>query len=284
MSHPPSSHRPAVFITGGAAGIGRATAELFARRGWTVGIYDIDGSAAQAVAQSLPTHDSTSGQEMLKGKAAPAGRHASGTLDVTDAEQWRLRLRDFAQHTGGRLDLLLNNAGIAVTDPYESTQLSRLHRMVDVNLKGVMNGCHTALPHLRATPHSRVINLCSASALYGQPMLAVYSATKAAVRSLTEALDIEWSRYGIRVVDVLPLFVNTAMVADEVRKMPTVARLGVRLSPQDVAQAIWKLTEGRPAALPVHTMVGWQTTLFALAGKLSPVWMNKWVTAKLAGY
>ena len=83
--------------------------------------------------------------------------------------------------------------------------------MVDVNVKGVVFGCHAALPHLRRTPGSVVVNVSSASALYGQPGLAVYSATKSAVCALTEALELEWRPHGVRVVDVLPLFVRTAM-------------------------------------------------------------------------
>ena len=102
--------------------------------------------------------------------------------------------------------------------------------------------------------------------------------------SLTEALDIEWRAQGIRVVDVLPLFVNTAMVTNEVSRMKTVQRLGVRLGPDDVAQAVWRLANQASGQLPVHTFVGMQTRAFALLSKLSPGFMNRWVTARLAGY
>ena len=104
------------------------------------------------------------------------------------------------------------------------------------------------------------------------------------MRSLTEALDIEWRRHGIRVMDVLPLFVNTAMVTNEVSRMKTVATLGVRLSADDVAAVVWRLATAPAASLPVHAVVGWQTRLFALLGKLSPGFMNRWVTARMAGY
>jgi NAD(P)-dependent dehydrogenase (short-subunit alcohol dehydrogenase family) len=171
-----------------------------------------------------------------------------------------------------------------VTRRFEEAELQRHHRLLDINLKGLVNGCHLAFPLLQRTPGSRIINMCSASALYGQPELATYSATKAAVRSLTEALDIEWQRHGIRVVDVLPLFVNTAMVSDEVSRMKTVQTLGVRLGPDDVAAAVWRLATAAPASLPVHTLVGWQTKLFAGLSKLSPGFMNRLVTARMAGY
>lgn len=256
----------AIFITGAAAGIGRAVAERFSRAGWFVGLYDIDEAAVHALRATL----------------GPDRCHA-GRLDVVSSQAWAASLDAFWQ-AGGRLDLLFNNAGVAVTGPLEGSDLDRHHRLIDINLKGVVNGCHAALPYLRQTPQARVVNMCSASALYGQPMLSTYSATKAAVRSLTEALDIEWQRHGIRVVDVLPLFVNTAMVADEVSKMKTVQTLGVRLSADDVARTVWRLANAAPGRLPVHSTVGWQTRLFATLAKLSPDAVNRFVTTRMAGY
>lgn len=259
--------RPAILVTGAAAGIGLAVAERFARAGWFVGLYDLDADAVEALRQRL------------------CAQHGiAGRLDVVQAGDWQAALQDFARASGGRLDVLFNNAGVSVTRPFEQAELARHHLVVDVNLKGVINGCHAAHALLRATPGSRVINMCSASALHGQPELASYSATKAAVRSLTEALDIEWRGQGIRVVDVLPLFVNTAMVRDDVSRMKTVKMLGVRLSADDVARTVWDLARRPPQRLPVHTHVGLQTKFFALLSKLSPGWVNHWVTAKMAGY
>jgi NAD(P)-dependent dehydrogenase (short-subunit alcohol dehydrogenase family) len=263
----PTSPRPTLFVTGAAAGIGRAVAERFLTAGWFVGLYDIDEAGLRTLQQ-------TWGPE----------RCLAARLDVTSVDDWQAALGTFEQATGGRLDVLFNNAGIAVTQPFEEAALTRHHRLIDINLKGLVNGCHLAFSLLKRTPDSRVINMCSASALYGQPELGTYSATKAAVRSLTEALDIEWRRHGIRVVDVLPLFVNTAMVTDEVSRMKTVSTLGVRLGPEDVAATVWQLANGAPAGLPTHSLVGWQTKVFALLSKLSPAFMNRMVTARMAGY
>jgi NAD(P)-dependent dehydrogenase (short-subunit alcohol dehydrogenase family) len=263
----PSISRPTLFVTGAAAGIGRAAAERFLKAGWFVGLYDVDEAGLQSMLH----------------KWGP-DQCIAARLDVTSAEDWRTALAGFDAATGGRLDVLFNNAGIAVTQPFELAALERHSRLIDINLKGLVNGCHLAFPLLQRTEGSRVINMCSASAFYGQPELATYSATKAAVRGLTEALDIEWRRHGIRVVDVLPLFVNTAMVTNEVSRLKTVSTLGVRLGPDDVAEMVWRLATARPARLAVHNLVGWQTKVFALLSKLSPDFMNRLVTARMAGY
>ena len=263
----PTPTRRTLFVTGAAAGIGRAVAEQFLRADWFVGACDVDEAGLTALQQ-----------------AWGAERCQIARLDVTSTDDWQAALKGFALATGGRLDVLFNNAGIAIAQPFEEAALVRHHRLIDVNLKGVVNGCHLAFPLLERTPNSRVINMCSASALYGQPELGTYSATKAAVRSLTEALDIEWRRHGIRVVDVLPLFVNTAMVTHEVSRMKTVSTLGVRLGPDDVATTVWRLANASAASLPVHSLVGWQTKVFALLSKLSPGALNRLVTARMAGY
>jgi NAD(P)-dependent dehydrogenase (short-subunit alcohol dehydrogenase family) len=258
--------RPAIFITGAAAGIGRATALRFARGGWFVGATDADPQALQRLRQELGTD------------------HFTAPLDVCDADAWAATLAAYWQAAGQRLDVLLNNAGIAVTAAFEEAPVQRHQRLVDVNLKGVIHGCHAAHRYLRQTRHSLVINMCSASALYGQPMLSTYSATKAAVRSLTEALNIEWARQGIQVTDLLPLFVNTDMVRHEVSRMKTVGVLGVKLSAEDIAQQAWARANARHRRLSVHTHVGLQTKVFALLAKLSPDAVNRLVTAKLGGY
>ena len=135
-----------------------------------------------------------------------------------------------------------------------------------------MNGLFAAFPYLRATPNSVAVNLASASAIYGQAELATYSATKFFVRGITEALDIEWSTYGIRVVSMWPLYVNTAMT--ENIKTGTTESLGIRLTAQDVADAIVAAVEPsflRRAIHQVHFPVGTQTKVsVALSRRFSP--------------
>jgi NAD(P)-dependent dehydrogenase (short-subunit alcohol dehydrogenase family) len=248
-----------ILVTGGAHGIGRAVAERFADRGWRVGVYDVDLAGAHAV-------------------AARYGHTVAGTLDVRDPAAWAACLAEFC--AGGPLDVLVNNAGVLVSGPFESHDASAYQRLVDVNVGGVLNGCLAARPYLRRG--STVVNLSSASALYGQPGLAVYGATKAAVKSLTEALDLEWRAAGIRVRDLLPLFVSTTMVDGmDARSIRT---LGVRLTADDVAQALWRTVHER-ALLPrsPHRSVGWQTAVLAAASAVSPAWANRLMVRLTAG-
>ena len=255
---------PTVFISGAAAGIGRATALLFARRGFRVGAYDVD----------------LAGLASLRDEITGAGGEVSiGQLDVTEAADWAQQLEAF---TGAsrRLDILINNAGVLSSGRFEEIGLATQRRIVDVNVYGVMAGLHTAFPYLRGTRGSQVVNLCSASAIYGQPELATYSATKFAVRGLTEALELEWRRYGIRVIAMWPLFVQTAMV-DGVETGST-RSLGVHLSAEDVAESIFAATRSRSRLARVHYPVGRQTKVLASLSQVSPNWvqrlMNKAVT------
>lgn len=256
-----------VFITGAAAGIGRATALTFAKKGYTVGGYDIDEVGLKALADDI---------EQLGGTAIV------GHLDVTDSAEMAQRVAEFAK-AAGRLDVMINNAGIMLAGRFEDIDVPRHLTEIDVNTKGVVNGLHAALPHLRNTPNSVVVNLASASAIYGQPELANYSATKFFVRGITEALDIEWQRYGIRVIAMWPLYVQTAMT-DHI-KTGTTESLGIRLTAQDVADAIAKAVEPswlRRAVHQVHFPVGSQTKAMAAGSRFSPAWLTRLVTKRLA--
>lgn len=182
----------AIFITGGASGIGLAAARRFKREGWFVGIGDIDAAGMARAADELDAF------------AAP--------LDVRDRAGWTAALDGFVAAAGGRLDVLLNNAGIARFGMFEEVSPEEAELQIDINIKGVINGAYTALPHLRATKGSRLINVASVAGIVGSPGLAVYSATKFAVRGLSEALDAEFTRHGVDVACVMPFFVETPIL------------------------------------------------------------------------
>ena len=259
----------AVFITGAAAGIGRATALTFARNGYTVGGYDIDELGLKSLAAEIEAH---------------GGKAVTGHLDVTDPDETAQRVGEFAKAAGDRLDVMINNAGILRSGRFEDIDISAQLKEIDINTKGVVNGLHAAFPYLRSTPKSVVVNLASASAIYGQAELATYSATKFFVRGITEALDIEWSTYGIRVIAMWPLYVKTAMT--ENIKTGTTESLGINLTAQDVADAIVAAVEPRLIRRVIHQVhfpVGSQTKVSAVASRFSPAWLQRLVNKRLAG-
>jgi NAD(P)-dependent dehydrogenase (short-subunit alcohol dehydrogenase family) len=184
-----------IFVTGAGSGIGRATAQLFAERGWFVGLSDINAQGLEETAASLPE-----------------GQRMSMTLDTRDKSGWTRAVDTFGQATGRRMHVLFNNAGIGKGGWLEEMPESDIDQVIDVNLKGVINGCIEALPLLRETPGARIINVASVAGVFGAPKLAVYCATKFGVRGLTEALDVEYSRYGVRVVSLMPWFMDTAIL------------------------------------------------------------------------
>ena len=236
--------------------------------GYTVGGYDIDEVGLKSLADEIDElggngDHRTSRRHRLRRNGAAGGRIRRGG--------------------GGRLDVMINNAGILLAGRFEDIDVARHLKEIDINAKGVVNGLHAAFPYLRDTANSVVVNLASASAIYGQAELANYSATKFFVRGITEALDIEWHRYGIRVIAMWPLYVQTAMT-DHI-KTGTTESLGIRLTAQDVADAIAKAVEPswlRRAIHQVHFPVGSQTKAMAAGSRFSPAWLTRLVNKRLA--
>ncbi|GAB3991902.1 SDR family oxidoreductase [Nocardioides marmoraquaticus] len=262
-----------VLITGAAAGIGRETALAFARRGATIGAYDLDEAGLKTLKDEV--------------EALGAGIHV-GQLDVSDAEAFQSAVDGLVAETG-RLDVLVNNAGILRAGRFEEMALSTHELEVDVNVRGVLHGLHAGFTALRDTARAHggatVVNLCSASAIYGQAELANYSATKFYVRGLTEALDLEWKRHGIRVIAMWPLFVQTAMTKDV--STGTTQSLGIRLTATDIADAIVAATEpsrARRLIHQVHFPVGLQTKALNLGSHFSPGWLTRAVNKRLSGH
>lgn len=247
--------RRSIFISGAAQGIGAAIARTFYQQGYKVGIYDINEASAQHLAAQL-------------GNNAKAGK-----LDVSDYAQWQNALEEFSTWAG-QLNVLVNNAGILYSGAFEKTDIQAHQRTINVNVNGVLNGCHAALPFLKQASFARVINVSSASAIYGQPDLISYSASKFAVRGITEGLDVEWQKYGIRVLDVMPLFVQTAMVAD--MDAASIQNIGVDLKPQDIAEQVLKLVQSKGTLFTqTHHPIGLKTKIMYQLSSISPQIINR---------
>jgi NAD(P)-dependent dehydrogenase (short-subunit alcohol dehydrogenase family) len=228
--------RKSIFITGAASGIGRATATLFAEKGWFVGAFDMNAEGLATLTQEI------GGDNCI-----------TGVLDVTRKDNFEAAIAAFGVETGGTMDILYNNAGIGESGFFEDVPYEAALRVVQVNFVGVLNGIYSALPLLKATKNSLCFTTSSSSATYGMPRLAVYSATKHAVKGLTEALSVEFARHGIRVADTLPGLIDTAILrntpnrtdgrkADETETMLANApkKGPFRLMPPSaVAEAVW---------------------------------------------
>ncbi|MDM9653009.1 SDR family oxidoreductase [Pseudomonas wenzhouensis] len=248
-----------MLISGAASGIGAATARLFHARGWRVGLLDVDEGALAALAAEL-------------------GGAGYAPLDVVDAAAVQAAVAEFCAQGGGQLRLLFNAAGILRTGAFVDIELEQHTRLVQINVLGVLNLCHAAFAYLKATPGAQVINMGSASALYGVPQLASYSASKFAVRGLTEALELEWREYGIRVGDLMPPFVDTPMVRSQAQRPAVMLRLGVRLEAEQIAAAAWKQAH----ASAVHRPVGLQFGVLFNLGQITPGWINRLLMAWLS--
>lgn len=260
----PTMTRRTVLITGAGNGIGRSAARRFAESGWTVGAYDVDIDALQSLVQELPEADLITGR-----------------LDVTRSQDWQAALAQVTARGDGRLDALVNNAGLLRGGRLVDIPLEQQLQLIEVNVSGVLQGCYFAHPHLAATPGATVINLCSASAIYGQPELAAYSASKFAVRGLSEALDLEWDADGINVRAIWPLFVATQMT--EGLDTGTTRNLGIHLTAEDVAEVIVETARNPDTRLGVkgfgprqiHRAVGAQAKALMAAAAMSPSWLAR---------
>ena len=196
-----NSERKSIFITGGASGMGRATARRFAGNGWFVGIYDINEGGLESLASEIGAENCHFAR-----------------LDVTDRSAYQSVLKDFDEKACGRLDVMFNNAGIIQGGLFGHMALEDFEKIVQVNFMGVVNGIHMAYPMLKKTPNSLCFITSSSSAIYGAPFLAAYTASKYALRGLTEALSIEFSIIDSRVADTLPGHVETGMMDPEFGK------------------------------------------------------------------
>lgn len=193
-----SGETKSIFITGAGSGMGREGVKLFHAKGWRVAAVDRNAAGLATLVQEL-------GAERL----------FTATVDVTDRAALELALADFcAGNPGSGLDMMWNNAGIGCSGWFEDVPYEESMRVVEINFKAVLTGAYAALPYLRKAPNSLMFSTSSSSATYGMPRLAVYAATKHAVKGLTEALSVEWKRHNVRVADVLPGLIDTPILVE----------------------------------------------------------------------
>ncbi len=217
-----ANDRKSIFITGAASGMGRETARLFANQGWFVGAYDVQADLLASLKSEI------GGDNGL-----------FETLDVTDREAYRAAIDGFALATGGKMDVLFNNAGIGRGGPYADMAWEDVMAVVNVNLVAVLSGIHLALPLLKATPGSLCFSTSSSSATFGMAGIAVYSATKHAVKGFTEALSVEMKAHGVRVADTLPGLIDTPLLPDTAKAGAPKEGMWRLVPAVAVAEAVW---------------------------------------------
>lgn len=246
-----------VVITGGSSGIGKSTAALFYKNGCTV--YELSRT----------------------GKSESGVTHI--TADITNPADIQRAFKEVFDKEG-RIDLLINNAGMGISGAIEFTSTEQAHRIFEVNFFGTFECCKQAIPYLRKTEGSRIINLSSVAAPLSIPFQAFYSATKAAINSLTLALANEVRPFGIRVSAVMPSDVHTGFTAAREKNEDGTALYGETIkravssmekdelsgmTPDYIASVIYRVSQKKNPKV-LYT-AGEKYKLFVFISKLLPV-------------
>jgi NADP-dependent 3-hydroxy acid dehydrogenase YdfG len=210
-----------VVITGASSGLGEATARLLSAQGASVVLGARRVNRIQSLAEEL-----TGG----------GGKALAVATDVTDPEQVR-RMVEAAVETYGRIDVMLNNAGLMPHSPLERLKIDDWDRMIDVNIKGVLYGIAAALPYMQQQKAGHIINVSSVAGHKVRAGGAVYAATKHAVRVISEGLRMEVKPYNIRTTVISPGAVATELVD--------------RITEPDIRENVRKMTD--ELALPAET-------------------------------
>ena len=226
-------------VTGAASGIGRATAQALAERGVRVFAADIDEKGLADF----------SGHPQIQ--AVPC--------DVADPSSVQA-LCHLAQSEAGGIDIWHNNAGIGVGKPAEDMSIEDYHRVLDINLRGVIHGVHAVLPGMLTSGRGIIVNTASVLGLVGTPYSAAYCASKFGVMGLSRSLDAELSPRGVRVLAICPGLVDTEIIQRGDVRVPgrdreqLLARWRQGVSPEVVARAVLRAIETERAVtlVPAH--------------------------------
>jgi len=222
------------FITGGAQGLGEATARMMAREGAKVTVTDVNGAGAEAVAASI-------------NEAHGAGTAFAWQHDVTDADQWQDVLQAAHDAMGG-LNVLVNNAGIGSLGSVEDENYETFKKVQTVDVDSIFLGCKYAIPLMRAHGLGSIINISSIAGIIASANYVSYNTAKAAVRHISKSIALHCAKGGqIRCNAVHPVFINTPIL-DRTKEMfgeeEALAKLGRQIplgkvgEPDDIAYAV----------------------------------------------
>ncbi|PBQ15472.1 oxidoreductase [Pseudomonas congelans] len=212
-----------VLITGASSGIGEAAARLIAAKGAQVVLGARRIERLEALAADIE---------------AQGGSARFRALDVTDALDMQA-FADFAKHEFGKIDVIINNAGVMPLSPLAALKIAEWDQMLDVNVRGVLHGIAAVLPSMQAQGHGQVINISSIGGLAVSPTAAVYCATKFAVRAISDGLRQETDK--IRVTVICPGVVESELadsISDQTARDAMKAFRKVALEPDAIARAL----------------------------------------------
>ena len=242
---------PVVLITGAGSGLGAAMARRYAHAGFRVAVTDINSERARQVSDAI----SAAGSSSL---------HA--TLDITRDEDWQ-RVGELVETQWGRVSVIINNAGVAASGLCEETSLDDWQWIIDIDLMGVVRGCHRFLPGLRqegaAGRMAHIINIASFAGFTAMPGMSAYGTAKAAVIALSEHLHTELDGSGVGVSVVCPSFVATNLLesfrSTEDRTRKTVERWMQHspVSADDVAERVFKAMQKKQFLVLTHKKTIW---------------------------
>lgn len=256
-------------ITGAASGIGRATARHLAHEHCRLALSDLDVDGLARLQAELQQ----AGVEVLAVK-----------VDVADVEA----MTAFAEQVFrrfGRIDIVINNAGVAYTDPVEKADLQNMHWLMNINFWGVVHGCRAFLPYLRQQPEASLVNISSIFAMVSYPTQAIYNAAKAAVRGFSDALRIELRDSGVTLTCVHPGGVKTnivrnarigdlSLVADNVQDYSADFDKVAGSTPEQAAAAIVGAIKAKKTRLLIGVDARILDWLYRLAPARVPYWFD----------
>jgi NADP-dependent 3-hydroxy acid dehydrogenase YdfG len=211
-----------IAITGGARGIGLATAKALLARGARVIIGDRDVDVLKKTVTDLSAQGQVSGHP----------------LDVTDRESFAAFLDKARADGAGHIDVLINNAGVMPVGPFLKQSPQAIHSAIEVNFYGVLNGCQLVLPEMVERRSGHIVNVASIAGMVAVPGQAVYAGTKFAVVGVSTALADEFADQGVTVTSVLPTFTDTELISGTT---PSAAQKPVQ--PVEVAAAIVRVLD-----------------------------------------
>ncbi len=239
-----------VAITGAGSGFGAALAHYYASTGWNVAITDIDEERAHQTLFEIERF---------------GGDHFAMPLDITNTDHWQ-QLQDTVLQKWEGLEVLVNNAGVAAAGDIEDTSMEDWAWVLDINLMGVVRGCHQFAAMMKQQKAGHIVNISSFAALAGLPFISAYGVAKAGVVALSEALRAEMFPYGVGVTVACPAFVKTGLL-DSFRSTQPDARAKVTnwmetsgISAEQVAEDIAKAVRENQFLLLTHaqTRAAWR--------------------------